>query len=46
MKDRLRSWPAAVPGVRALSTYERAWLSKDIVAGLVLTALLVPQGMV
>ena len=45
MKDRLRSWPAAVPGVRALSTYERAWLSKDIVAGLVLTALLVPQGM-
>jgi high affinity sulfate transporter 1 len=45
VKDRLRSWPAAVPGVRALSSYERAWLSKDIVAGLVLTALLVPQGM-
>ena len=45
MKDRLRSWPAAVPGVRALSTYERACLSKDVVAGLVLTALLVPQGM-
>ncbi|MGA9160032.1 MAG: sulfate permease [Actinomycetota bacterium] len=35
----------AVPGVRVLSTYERAWLSKDVVAGLVLTALLVPQGM-
>ena len=36
---------AAVPGVRVLRTYERAWLSKDVVAGLVLTALLVPQGM-
>ena len=45
MKDRLRSWPAAVPGVHALSAYERAWLSKDVVAGLVWTALLVPQGM-
>src|SRR5512141_1866269 len=45
VKDRLRSWATAVPGVHALSTYERAWLSKDIIAGLVLTALLVPQGM-
>ncbi len=35
----------AVPGARVLRTYERAWLSKDVVAGLVLTALLVPQGM-
>ena len=35
----------AVPGVRVLRTYERAWLPKDVVAGLVLTALLVPQGM-
>src|SRR4051794_6120861 len=34
-----------VPGVDAVRTYERAWLSKDLVAGLVLTALLVPQGM-
>ena len=34
-----------VPGVRMLATYRRAWLSKDVVAGLVLTALLVPQGM-
>jgi len=37
--------PAAVPGLRVLTTYERSWLSKDVVAGLVLTALLVPQGM-
>ena len=36
---------SAVPGVRMLATYQRAWLSKDVVAGLVLTALLVPQGM-
>ncbi len=35
----------AMPGVRLLRTYERAWLAKDVVAGLVLTALLVPQGM-
>jgi high affinity sulfate transporter 1 len=35
----------AVPGVRVLRTYERAWFTKDVVAGLVLTALLVPQGM-
>ena len=34
-----------VPGVAATRTYQRAWLSRDIVAGLVLTALLVPQGM-
>ena len=35
----------AVPGVEALHSYERHWLAKDVVAGLVLTALLVPQGM-
>jgi high affinity sulfate transporter 1 len=37
--------PAAVPGVRMLASYRTAWLPKDLVAGLVLTALLVPQGM-
>jgi high affinity sulfate transporter 1 len=36
---------SAAPGVRLLSSYRRSWLSKDLVAGLVLTALLVPQGM-
>jgi high affinity sulfate transporter 1 len=34
-----------VPGLGTLSTYRRRWLSKDLVAGLVLTTLLVPQGM-
>jgi high affinity sulfate transporter 1 len=33
------------PGVRALSGYRRSWLVKDVVAGVVLTTLLVPQGM-
>ena len=34
-----------IPGLAALGGYRREWLSKDVVAGLVLTALLVPQGM-
>ncbi|MFD5426196.1 SulP family inorganic anion transporter [Streptomyces sp. NPDC127084] len=35
----------AVPGIRAVSSYRREWLGKDLVAGVVLTTLLVPQGM-
>jgi high affinity sulfate transporter 1 len=34
-----------VPGIAALRSYQRAWLPKDLTAGLVLSALLVPQGM-
>jgi high affinity sulfate transporter 1 len=34
-----------VPGLTAIRTYQRAWLSSDLVAGLVLASLLVPQGM-
>jgi MFS superfamily sulfate permease-like transporter len=34
-----------LPGVRTLRWYRRSWLPKDVVAGLVLTALLVPAGM-
>jgi high affinity sulfate transporter 1 len=34
-----------VPGVRALRSYDRAWLRPDLVAGVVLAAILVPQGM-
>jgi high affinity sulfate transporter 1 len=33
------------PGVAVLRTYQREWLPKDLTAGLVLSALLVPQGM-
>ncbi len=34
-----------LPGVRAIRTYQRSWLRPDLVAGIVLTAILVPQGM-
>jgi high affinity sulfate transporter 1 len=34
-----------IPGARVVSTYRRHWLPKDVVAGLVLSTLLVPQGM-
>src|SRR5512136_1519175 len=34
-----------IPALPALKTYQRSWLTKDLVAGLVLTALLVPVGM-
>jgi high affinity sulfate transporter 1 len=36
---------SSVPGVAMLRSYRARWLPKDVVAGLVLTALLVPQGM-
>ena len=36
---------ASVPGVRAVRTYRASWLRRDAVAGIVLTTLLVPQGM-
>ncbi|MFL5824648.1 MAG: SulP family inorganic anion transporter [Solirubrobacteraceae bacterium] len=35
----------AVPGLRSLAGYRKSWLRQDVVAGLVLTTLLVPQGM-
>jgi high affinity sulfate transporter 1 len=38
-------WRAYVPGLALVRAYRRQWLPKDIVAGLVLSALLVPQGM-
>ena len=35
----------SVPGLQVISSYRRQWLLKDVVAGVVLTTLLVPQGM-
>jgi high affinity sulfate transporter 1 len=35
----------SVPGMRAIAGYRRSWLRHDLVAGIVLTTLLVPQGM-
>jgi MFS superfamily sulfate permease-like transporter len=34
-----------VPGLTAVRTYKLRWFPKDLVAGLILTTLLVPQGM-
>jgi len=34
-----------VPGVRVARTYRRAWLKPDLISGVVLAAILVPQGM-
>ena len=39
---RVERW---MPGVRAFRTYDRAWLPRDLIAGVVLVTLLVPQGM-
>ena len=35
----------ALPGLRQFASYRAEWLRQDIVAGVVLTTLLVPQGM-
>ena len=40
--DVVNRW---VPGVRVARSYERNWLRPDLVAGVVLAAILVPQGM-
>src|SRR5215510_5609529 len=44
-ESRPSRWREFVPGVELARTYQRSWWPKDIVAGLVLSALLVPQGM-
>ena len=41
-QGRVERW---MPGVRVLRTYDRSWLSRDLIAGIVLVTLLVPQGM-
>ena len=37
--------PRWLPGARVLASYRISWLRRDVVAGIVLTTLLVPQGM-
>ena len=34
-----------LPGLQAVRTYRREWLARDVLAGVVLSTLLVPQGM-
>ncbi|MBL8680074.1 MAG: sulfate permease [Myxococcales bacterium] len=40
-----RGWPRWVPGLWVLAHYKREWFAKDLVAGLVVSALLVPAGL-
>ena len=44
-RGRVAKLSSARPGVAVLTSYRRSWLRSDLTAGLVLTALLVPQGM-
>ena len=44
-RHRMSKLAEAVPGVGAVRTYQKAWLRPDLVAGIVLAAILVPQGM-
>ena len=43
--ERLTAVDGNVPGVASLRAYEWRWLRADVVAGIVLAAILVPQGM-
>src|SRR4051812_23450681 len=45
LDERSSSADSIVPGVTALRTYNRQWLGDDAIAGVVLAAILVPQGM-
>jgi MFS superfamily sulfate permease-like transporter len=49
LERAVQSPPSAVerwaPGVGSFRRYERGWLRSDLVAGIVLAAILVPQGM-
>jgi high affinity sulfate transporter 1 len=42
IRARVEKW---VPGLHVVRTYQRTWLPRDLIAGVVLSALLVPQGM-
>ena len=37
-------WKHWVPGLQILTEYQAAWFGRDLMAGLVLTAMLVPVG--
>src|SRR5436190_5093518 len=40
----MRRWQRWLPGLQILRDYKNAWLPHDVMAGLVLTAMLVPVG--
>src|SRR5689334_25020599 len=45
LAGELMTAPQWIPGVRMLTSYRVSWLRSDLVAGIVLCTLLVPQGM-
>ena len=40
----VKGWKRWLPGLQLLQQYKASWLSNDLMAGLVLTAMLVPVG--
>ncbi|MGB3075538.1 MAG: sulfate permease, partial [Chitinophagales bacterium] len=40
----VNGWKRWVPGLQTLSSYKTSWLTSDLIAGLVLTTMLVPVG--
>src|SRR5262245_27827179 len=44
MQTTPTNWTRWVPGLRTLRSYESSWLRHDVVAGLVMTTMLVPVG--
>src|SRR5438034_4901094 len=45
LRGGLMTVPKWLPGARMLASYRISWLRRDVVAGIVLCTLLVPQGM-
>ena len=45
MTSPVKAGMSAIPGLRAIRTYDRAWLPTDALAGLTVWALLVPQAL-
>ena len=45
-RERRKGWlRQAMPGLDVVAAYQKDWFGKDIISGIVLTTLLVPQGM-
>ena len=40
----MNRWKRMLPGLQILSEYQAAWFVRDVMAGLVLTTMLVPVG--
>ena len=40
----MNRWKRRLPGLQIVSEYRAAWFARDVMAGLVLTTMLVPVG--